>query len=503
MLTRRTFMSAAGAAVAAQAQANAPANRPNLILYMADELRAESIGCYGHPLVKTPNIDRMAREGVRFEQCHVQNPVCGPSRCSFATGWPVHVRGHRSLYYALHPDEPNLFRYLKEGGYDVYWFGKNDLLATDSFASSVTRAESRSPLNPVTGGYTGSNPYRQNDPLFYSFLREKLPDRRKTADYANLQAAIEILQRSNPRPFCIYLPLSYPHAPYAAPEDFHDMYRPADLPPLRPAALPRQPRFHSALRKRMGLDRLQDADFRKVQAVYLGMVSYTDWLLGELTDALARTNHTNDTALFFFSDHGDFAGDYGLVEKWPNGMNDPLTRVPLLARVPGCRPGHVTREIVEQYDVMATCLDLAGIQARHTHFARSLLPQIGGQASDARRAAFAEGGYNINEPQCFEPLAQFTDPTNPYHPKVALQNEQPETITRTTMIRTPRHKLIYRPDDQSELYDLEADPRELHNVYGEESYGAVQGQLLQQVLDWYVRTSDVAPREHDPRSLPR
>jgi choline-sulfatase len=487
-------------AAAAVSSAGEPqtSSRPNLVLYMADELRAESIGCYGHPLVKTPNIDRLAKEGVRFEQCHVQNPVCGPSRCSFATGWPVHVRGHRSLYYALHPDEPNLFRHLKEGGYDVFWFGKNDLLASDSFASSVTRAESR-----PSGGVVAANPYRPGDPMFYTFLRDRLPDRRRTTDYVNLQAAFEILKRPSDKPFCIFLPLLSPHPPYTAPEDFYDMYRAADLPPLRPPGLPRQPRFHEALRKKMRLDRLSDAEFRKVQAVYLGMVSYTDWLVGELMEALEKTNHVSDTALFLLADHGDYAGDYGLVEKWPNAMNDPLTRIPLLARVPGNRAGHVCREMVEQFDVMATCLELAGIPARHTHFARSLMPQLlHAEPGDARRAAFCEGGYNTNEPQCFEPLGDFANTANAYYPKVALQNEQPDTITRTTMIRTLEHKLIYRPDDQSEFYDLAKDPQELHNVYGDAAYAGPQADLFKQLIDWYVRTSDVAPKERDSRNLP-
>ncbi len=134
--SRREFL--ASAAAASPALADEKLARPNLIFFMPDELRAESLACYGHPLVKTPHFDRVAAEGVRFEQCHVQNTVCGPSRCSLMTGWPVHVRGHRSLYYDLHPDEPNLLRYLKDGGYDVYWYGKNDLLAPDAFPLSVT-----------------------------------------------------------------------------------------------------------------------------------------------------------------------------------------------------------------------------------------------------------------------------------------------------------------------------------------------------------------------------
>jgi arylsulfatase A-like enzyme len=509
-ITRRGFLSAAALA-AANAQepgAAVPAQRvtgrkrPNLILYVPDELRAESIGCYGNATVKTPNIDRLASEGVRFEQCHVQNPVCGPSRCCFATGWPVHVHGHRSLYYALHPDEPNIFKYLKESGYDVYWFGKNDLLATETFASSVTHAESRGDNSAAYGKIGASaNPYSESDSHFYTFVNNKLPDRRATSDYLNMQAAIEVLERKSDKPFCIFLPLTFPHVPYAAPEDFHDMYQTASLMPLRPTSLPRQPRYYNALRKIMRLDQLHDEDFRKVQALYLGMISYADWVLGEFLSAIERTGHTDDTAFFLFSDHGDWAGDYGLVEKWPNAMTDVLTRVPLIVRLPGQARGHVSKEMVEQYDVMATCLELAGIEANHTHFARSLMPQLHGSAGDVTRAAFCEAGYNINEPECFEPLSQF-DPSMAYYPKVALQNQQPDTVTRTTSIRTLQFRLIYRPDDQSELYDLRADPRELNNVYGNAKYRDAQAELFRRVMDYYVRTSGIAPRQRDPRDLP-
>jgi choline-sulfatase len=151
---------------------------------------------------------------------------------------------------------------------------------------------------------------------------------------------------------------------------------------------------------------------------------------------------------------------------------------------------------------MATCLELAGIQAGHTHFARSLTPQLNGKPGDPQRAAFCEGGYNTYEPQCFEPMQSFSSPANIYYPKVKLQNEHPETITRTTMIRTLYGKLILRPDGQSELYDLAKDPRELRNVYGARAYASKQADLERRLLNWYVRTSDVAPRQHDPRALP-
>src|SRR6185437_4007613 len=136
-LSRRGFFGgAAGAALAGGfADANAPVDvsaanrlkrRPNLIFFMPDELRADALSCYGNPICRTPTLDRLASEGTRFAQCHVAYPVCGASRCSLLTGWPTSVHGHRSLYYFLRPQEPNLFRYLRRSGYDVLWFGKND-----------------------------------------------------------------------------------------------------------------------------------------------------------------------------------------------------------------------------------------------------------------------------------------------------------------------------------------------------------------------------------------
>lgn len=108
-------------------------------------MRADTLACYGNTVTRTPNFDRIAAEGAKFANCHVQFPVCGPSRCSMVTGWPASVRGHRSQSFFLRRDEPNLFRYLKQGGYDIFWFGKNDMLAAESFYASVTRWKEGNP----------------------------------------------------------------------------------------------------------------------------------------------------------------------------------------------------------------------------------------------------------------------------------------------------------------------------------------------------------------------
>jgi choline-sulfatase len=471
-------------------------SRPNLILFMPDELRADALACYGNPVARTPNFDRLAAEGVRFANCHVQFPVCGASRCSLLTGWPAHVRGHRSLYYFLRPEEPNLFRCLRRAGYDVYLFGKNDALAAASFASSLTEWRDRAP--PLTGAtaalYASGGIVRGATTMLF----EASGDRRESGDYANLAAAIRFLERrESDRPFCLFLALSQPHPPYRAPDGFHDLYDPDDLPQLIPPDLPGKPPFHAGLREKMGLADVSQAVLRQVRAVYLGQAGFSDWLLGELMEALGRMGLASSTALFATTDHGDYAGDYGLVEKWPSGLEDCLTHAPLIVRTPGGAGGHVVEELTELYDIMATMLELAGAQAEHTHFARSLVPQLAGAPGDPGRAAYAEGGYNPYEPQAFEPLIGGL-----YGPKTQLQNERPETVARCATIRTATHRLIWRPSGGSELYDCAADPGLTRNLVDDPAHAGAREALTQRLLDWYVATSGVPAADKDARGAP-
>ena len=477
-----------------------PGPQRNLILFMPDELRADALACYGNPLTKTPNFDLLAKEGARFANCHVQYPVCGASRCSLLTGWPTSVRGHRSLFYFLRPYEPNLFRYLRQAGYDVFWYGKNDALAAESFSDSVSMwnyPES----TPPAGGRAMARIFGSSITGPDTFLAREDVDRRETYEYGLVQAAIRILERrEKDRPFCIFLPLLSPHPPYASPQGFSDMYNPADIHGLRPIGLPRKPSYISALRRAYGLDTLEEDTFRKVRAAYYGAVSFSDWLMGEVLEAIDRTNHQPDTAVFLLSDHGDYAGDYGLVEKWPSGLEDVLTHVPVIARVPGGKPGVSSANFIELFDVMATCLELARTEARHTHFARSLMPQVNGAPGDPHRAAFCEGGYNQYEPQCFEHNEPHAGTL--YYPKEHLETSDPQTISRAAMIRTHQYKLVSRPQGQSELYIYKDDPQELRNRYDDRECADVQRALQEQLLHWYVNTTGIAPFDKDQRNPP-
>ena len=109
-------------------------DRPNILIFMPDQLRADCVGCFGNPLVQTPHIDALANRGTRFDNAWANHPVCGPSRVNLMTGWYPHTRGHRTLTHLLSPQDPNLLKYLKEGGYQVAWAGARG----DVFAPGVT-----------------------------------------------------------------------------------------------------------------------------------------------------------------------------------------------------------------------------------------------------------------------------------------------------------------------------------------------------------------------------
>ncbi len=476
----------------------------NFILFNPDEMRADTSGCYGHPLVKTPNLDKLAAQGTRFEQAHVTHTVCSPSRCSMMTGWHPHVHGHRSLWHLLRPDEPNLLQYLHDAGYYILWAGKNDVFAPETLERDVDRYGS---AQGKRGFRDFKIPFDQDDPRYYSFLMNEAGAYEDSGDYANVQQAIEYLQnKDDDQPFVIYLPLSNPHPPYCAPKGYHDMYDPADIPPLRPVQEAGKPDYVKEIRKSRRLDEMTDAHFRDVHAKYLGQVTYLDALFGDLMEALAASPHADDTAIVFWSDHGDWAGDYGLVEKWPAGLDDTLTRIPLVIRVPNGAEGHVVTESVEHHDIMPTVLELAGIQCQHSHFAQSMVPQLQGAAGNPERMTFAEGGYDLpHDYWCYEgrpDSAAFTlaKPGNIYYPKIALQNEQPHTVCRSASVRTQTHKLIQRTKQCNELYDLVKDPLELNNVYDDPNYAAVRQELTDALLNWYVSTADVTPWYENPRN---
>lgn len=466
-------------------------SRPNFLVFIPDQLRRDAVGCFGNDVARTPHIDALAARGTRFDQAFGQHSVCSPSRVSFLTGWYPHVRGHRSLGHLLQPWEPNLLRLLKDSGYHVAHAG----LRGDTFAQGVTReSTSRFGFSVRPRTVFGKSPYPLEHRFaraFYHGLRQR-PGVTLDFDEAATQTAEEWLGEGLPEPWVMYVPLVFPHPPFEVEEPWFSLHARADMPePVPPAR--GEPRYMSAIRERYGTDRLDAADWAEIAATYYGMVSRVDDQLGRILQAVERAGAEARTAVFFFPDHGEYLGDYGLVEKWASGQHDCLLHNPLIASVPGGAEANAAVGLVELIDLVPTLLELAEVEPQHTHFGRSLTPLLRDGSAAHREAAFSEGGFAVHEEPLFE-RAGF-----PYDLKAAIQHEDPETQGKVATVRTERWTYSHRLCEGDELYDRRSDPRQLDNRSGRAELREVESELRERVLQWLLATADVLPWKADPR----
>ncbi len=472
-------------------------SQPNIVIFMPDEQRWDAVGYAGNDVIQTPNMDRLAAEGTPFSNCYVTHTVCTPSRISMFTGWYPHVSGHRTLWYMLRDHEPNALRYLKEAGYHVEWWGKNDLLAPDSMPSSVSHGGGIEIDREKMIG----NPWPVDHPWRRTFYYGERPaENSNDMDRQWIDGAIEFLNSNPPEPFCLYLPLIFPHPPYWVEEPYFSMYdRDKVSTPLPVNDHKGKPKYYSEINKSYGLDKLSEEQLREIVAVYYGMITRLDDQLGDLREALERNGVAERTATMFFSDHGDYVGDYGLTEKWPSGFEDNLTRVPMVVQAPWLDPQPMSDELVEIVDVTPTLLDLAGIELKHDQFGKSLLPIARGEDVNLRDAVFCEGGHGDHEHQSLELVDDDADQNFIYYQKGRIQTDNPDAVCKAAMVRTHDWKYIRRAADTDELYDMVNDPGELENLIDRPEHREKQQELESRLLQWFVETGDVVPFDKDPR----
>ncbi len=473
-------------------------SRPNLLLFMTDQQRADSVGAFGSAWARTPNIDALAARGVRFADAWSQHSACSQSRISMMTGWYPHVAGHRSLDHLLQPWEPNVLAVLRDAGYFVAWAG----IRGDTFAPGGTAA--------VTDfhGYTVSpsvealaagheDRYPEGHRLRNAFLIGPLAGTDLlTPDEAAVRTAIDLLATGLPEPFVLVLTLMAPHPPFGVEEPWASLHDPAAM----PAPIPHRPGkagFVDLVRERAGLDALTPDDWATIRATYAGMVSRVDEQLGRVLGALDAAGVGDRTVTVFHTDHGEYLGDFGLVEKWPSGLDACLLRNPLVVAGPGVAEGGVHDGPVEMLDLPATLAELAGVELPHQHFSRSLVPVLADPTRPHRDRAFSEGGFRIDE----APLNEM--PTHhPYLLKGTLQQEHPELVGRAIAMRTAEWTYVYRLYEGDELYDRRTDPDDTTNLASDPAHQATCRRLRDEVLAWLVATSDVLAPTRDPRMEP-
>lgn len=487
--------------------------RPHFLLFNPDQFRSDALAHLGNPQSRTPNFDALARtEGVSFRHAYCQNPVCTPSRCSFMTGWYPHVRGHRTMYHMLRPDEPMMLQILKENGYFVYWGGKNDL--TPAQLGYEAYCDVHANVKPKAKNPHGWNAWRgpKNGADWYSFLTGKLePPLGETeyddGDWGQVHAAVDFIGAyRGEKPLCVYLPLGYPHPPYGVEEPYYSMIARDGSWPRTPT--PREwggkPALLKGIFDRQHLTHFAEARWEELRAVYLGMCARVDAQFALVRRALIERGFWDDTAAFVFSDHGDFTGDYGLVEKTQNTFEDCLTRTPFLFKGPKAlpvKPG-IRDCLVENIDLSETVYELSGIQPRCTRFGKSLLPHLGNASLEHRDAVFCEGGRLPGEEHAkeMESTKTMADPSESlYWPRVGLQQSDGPEHGKAVMCRTKTRKYVRRLLEKDELYDLERDPAETRNLIDDPAYVEDARELRDRTLTFFMETGDVVPWEADKR----
>ena len=375
--------------------------RPNILWLCTDQQRWDTIQALGNPHIRTPNIDRLAREGVAFTHAFCQSPICTPSRASFLTGmYPssVHACTNGNPHWA---DAAPLVTYLlAQAGYDGGLAGKFHL------SGSYDRIEPRLP-NDGYRYFQFSHAPRDSWPEGHDYadwvraqgydlgeLRKdpaKLPPELHQTTWCAEKSIEFIEQDHGGKPWFLSFNPYYPHPPFDPPQDYLDRYDADTLPgPLfRESDLVEKQKLES-VDFQSKVRRPEDFGAMAKKAAYYAMIELIDDQIGRMLDALERTGQRENTLIIFMSDHGETLGDHGLIEKGCR-FYEGLVRVPLIFSWPGhFQPGLVQDALVELTDIAPTLLDICGVEKPERMQGRSLLPLLNGETHEHRAAVRSE-----------------------------------------------------------------------------------------------------------------
>lgn len=434
----------------------ADAPRPNILIYFLDELRADALGCYGHPFVRTPAIDRIAAAGMRFDRGFSSCPLCMPARNTLFTG--LYAPEHGVTCNALPADLET--RYAERP--PLYAFGQ--ILRAAGYERIVDVGKHHTGLDRSISGFTEEVPFRRNcgpasppagvDPEQNDLVR--IPGQAPNtiiagthpgdgSDYepaALVDAALPALDRLQAagEPWVMRASFVAPHTPVLAPEPYHSMYTDevADWTPPEAPLATRTDVLHE-WRQARGFDRLSPAELRHCRQTYYGLVSFVDAQIARLEDHLQARGLDENLLTIFVADHGNSIGDHGLQVKGPYDTAD-IARVPLVVRWPGRVAPGVHEGFAQLEDLMPTLADLLGVKPAAPLSGVSLRPVLEGDPTPVRDCAYGAATW----PHC----------------NVAAG--------RRESLRTVQWLYTRYPDRaERELFDLEADPAETRNVAAE------------------------------------
>ena len=387
---------------------SADAKKMNVLFISVDDMNND-LGCYGHPLVKSPNIDRLAAQGVRFDRAYCQFPLCSPSRSSLMTGLRPDTTRVFDLQYRFRqglPDVVTLSQCFGNAGYyaarvgKIYHYGNPGDIGTSGLDDPLSWKEfynpagrDRTALEPELINYTPKRGLGAS----MSFLADKTGKDEDHTDGKVATQAIELLEKHKAEPFFLAVGFYKPHCPYIAPQKYFDLYPlekitlPAIAPEFKTGALP--PALASTQPwPYMGITPDQA---REAKQAYYATISFVDAQIGRVLDALDRLGLRENTTIVFWSDHGYLLGEHGLWAK--QSCYEESARVPMIIATPASKSaGKGCARTVELIDLYPTLADLAGIAAPKTLQGASLRPLLDDPAAAWTRPAFTQvqrGGF--------------------------------------------------------------------------------------------------------------
>ena len=472
-------------------------DRPHILIIMTDQHRPDCLSLAGHPIVRTPNLDRLAERGTSFSRAYTTCPMCLPARSSFMTGLYCHNHGHWGNYGHLRSDLPTYAKSLRQEGYRTCHIGKSHFYPyrRDTLLE-VARIRHLNDARPYmhrlgwdevwdTPGSRAWPWMGCSDSIVSDYWQEKgllevyaedskkrkdvgvgssaldtwpspMPPGEHLDDFVG-RRAVEYLEGLSPQmPHLVFVGFPGPHQPWDAPAEWAARYDPLEMDSQKPVCAPGKwvPSYAAEHQRRLQNDDLGFTDELngKIRSLYYAKISHIDSWVGRMMEVMERRGILDDTVVVFWSDHGEMLCDKGRVGKAV--FYEPSVRVPLL--VSGRGRAKRCEELVSIVDVYPTLLELAGCTDEWRGFGRSLLPLVDEESDTHRDAVFSE-------------------------------------IGDTAMAFDGRHKLVVDKRGRPlELYDLADDPAEDTNLVGRRELDGVVRELSEGMLGWYVETQQKA-----------
>ncbi len=467
-------------------------DRPDILMIMPDQMRADCMGCAGNEAIETPTLDGLAESGVRLSHCCTSSPVCMPARYSFVSGTYPHNHGMWANHGRQDPFDETIFHRLQDAGYYTAHIGKSHFyphgheMHTREWEPYM-HARGYDFVHETGGPWANARmpsyltDYWQERGGLWEAYREDY-ERRRQADgaavwpsphsvadyqgsYLGRLARVYVAGYERDEPLCVYVGFPGPHMPWDAPGEYAEMYDPDAMPdPIQPQDAPAwlseaSREFHGYLRR----DIFDEGEFKRMAANYYGKVSLLDRWIGDILQAQDARRGLDNTIVIFWSDHGEMLGDHQRINKCV--FYRGALRVPLIIHWPGMDGGATRDELCSQIDLFPTLLDGLGLEPSKRAVGRSLLPALRGEEVPDDQEALSE-------------------------------------VRDYTMLRTRRYKYVI--DDQGEgiqLNDMEEDPEEVVNLCGREDMAEVEAEMRDRLLRMLARTQTRRPYPTD-RGVP-